>query len=100
MTPPEDRNRPPVPRAEDAASLLGQPGRSGGPAKPGGAQAAIEGRGAAEDGGPGKDAPKPSDRLGPAGPHADPRLVNPDATPGTGALTPPGGHGDVDASSG
>ncbi|QFU17954.1 hypothetical protein [Microvirga thermotolerans] len=25
-----------------------------------------------------------------AGPHADPSLTNPDATPGTGTLTPPG----------
>ena len=44
--------------------------------------------------------PKPSDRLPPAGPHADPALMNPDATPGTGALTPPGEHGDSDSTSG
>lgn len=36
----------------------------------------------------------------PAGPHADPALINPDATPGTGALTPPGEHDDVDSTSG
>jgi hypothetical protein len=46
-----------------------------------------------------KDA-QPSDGLPPAGPHADPALVNPDATPGTGALTPPGGHDDADSTSG
>lgn len=28
-------------------------------------------------------------KMPPAGPHADPSLTNPDATPGTGALTPP-----------
>jgi hypothetical protein len=44
-------------------------------------------------------APEPSDRLPPAGPHADPKLMNPDATPGTGALTPTGGHDDVDSTS-
>jgi len=35
----------------------------------------------------------------PAGSHANPDLINPDATPGTGALTPPGGHDDIDATS-
>jgi hypothetical protein len=45
-------------------------------------------------------APAPSDRLPPAGPHADPKLVNPDATPGSGTLTPPGRHGDTDSTSG
>jgi len=29
-----------------------------------------------------------------AGPHADPRLMNPDATPGTGALPPIGESDD------
>ena len=43
--------------------------------------------------------PEPWDRLPPAGPHADPDLMNPDATPGTGALTPTGGHDDVDSTS-
>lgn len=32
-----------------------------------------------------KDKPLP-----PAGPHADPRLMNPDATPGSGAIAPIG----------
>jgi hypothetical protein len=36
----------------------------------------------------------------PAGPHADPSLTNPDATPGAGTLTPPGQHDDVDSTSG
>jgi len=36
----------------------------------------------------------------PAGPHADPSLTNPDATPGAGALQPPGAHDDVDSTSG
>ena len=37
-----------------------------------------------------------------AGPHADPALTNPDATPGAGTLTPAGGHDDdeVDSTSG
>jgi hypothetical protein len=36
-----------------------------------------------------------------AGPHADPALVNPDATPGAGTLPPPGAENDdVDATSG
>ena len=46
-----------------------------------------------------KDGQFPHD-LPPAGPHADPALTNPDATPGTGALTPAGGHDDVDSTSG
>ena len=47
-------------------------------------------------------APKgpPPEGLPPAGPPADPALTNPDATPGTGALPPAGGHGDVDSTSG
>ena len=40
------------------------------------------------------------DRLPAAGPHADPRLTNPDATPGSGALPAVGPaaneEGDVD----
>src|SRR5215207_9595461 len=39
-------------------------------------------------------------KLPPAGPHADPDLVNPAATPSTGALPPPGQHDDVDSTSG
>ena len=46
------------------------------------------------DSDPVKDAPKPSDRLPPAGPHADPNLINPDATPGAGSLPEPGGGED------
>ena len=38
--------------------------------------------------------------LPPAGPHAEPRLTNPDSTPGAGTLTPPGEHDDGDATSG
>ena len=62
--------------------------------KPGGAPQATE-----EPGNRSAAAPEPSDRLPPAGPHADPKLMNPDATPGTGALTPTGGHDDVDSTS-
>ncbi len=43
---------------------------------------------------------KAADDTPPAGPHADPSLTNPDATPGAGTLTPPGGHDDVDSTSG
>ena len=35
-----------------------------------------------------------------AGPHADPSLINPDATPGTGALPPAGETKDTDSTSG
>jgi hypothetical protein len=35
-----------------------------------------------------------------AGPHADPSLINPDATPGTGALPPAGENEDADSTSG
>ncbi len=35
----------------------------------------------------------------PAGPHADPRLTNPDATPGAGTLPEPGG-GEADPAAG
>jgi hypothetical protein len=40
------------------------------------------------------------DDIPPAGPHAEPALTNPDATPGAGALTPPGEHIDSDSTSG
>jgi hypothetical protein len=53
-----------------------------------------------QPGGRNAGAPEPSDRLPPAGPHADPRLTNPDSTPGAGALTPPGNHDDIDSTSG
>ena len=44
--------------------------------------------------------PKPSD-LPAAGPHADPSLINPDATPGAGSLPEPGdGEDDVGSTSG
>ena len=37
---------------------------------------------------------RPSSPLPPAGPHAEPALTNPDATPGTGALPPVGPTAD------
>ena len=40
-----------------------------------------------------------SGELPPAGPHADPALTNPEATPGAGTLTPAGGHDEVDSPS-
>ncbi len=46
---------------------------------------------------------KPSSSPGelpPAGPHADPALTNPEATPGAGTLTPAGGDDAVDSTSG
>lgn len=62
----------------------------------------IEGRDgtASEPDDRGKNGARPSENLPPAGPHARSDLVNPDATPGTGELTPPGGHDDVDSTSG
>jgi hypothetical protein len=50
-----------------------------------------------------RKAPRPpADRERPpaAGPHADPSLINPDATPGTGALPPAGETEDTDSTSG
>ena len=41
-----------------------------------------------------------SGELPPAGPHDDPALTNPEATPGAGTLTPAGGHDEVDSTSG
>ncbi|MCB5174929.1 MULTISPECIES: hypothetical protein [Microvirga] len=35
-----------------------------------------------------------------AGPHSQPSLTNPDATPGTGALTPPGADEGTDSVTG
>lgn len=58
------------------------------------AQHAIEGRTAASK------TPGTSDNPPPAGPHADPALINSDATPGTGALPSPDEDGDADAASG
>lgn len=34
------------------------------------------------------------DKMPSAGPHADPRRMNPDATPGSGAIAPVGGTDD------
>lgn len=42
--------------------------------------------------------PEPGD-LPAAGPHADPSLINEDATPGTGALPPAGEHDGLDSTS-
>lgn len=57
------------------------------------ARPAAQGKGA-----PGKDDPRKD--LPPAGPHADPALTNPDATPGSGALPGAGEQGEVDGASG
>ena len=46
----------------------------------------------------GRPTPPNADDLPPAGPHADPALTNPDATPGAGR--PAGGHDEVDSTSG
>lgn len=52
----------------------------------------------------GGEAAKPSrasgDGVPTAGPHADPALINPDATPGAGALPPPGDQDNIDSTSG
>jgi hypothetical protein len=53
-------------------------------------------RGLADPGSPDSD---PNTPLPPAGPHADPQLMNGLSTPGTGALTPVGVHDDVDSTS-
>lgn len=46
-------------------------------------------------------AEKPEGRRMPAaGPHADPALTNPDATPGTGTLPPAGADDDMTSNSG
>ena len=41
-----------------------------------------------------------SSSMHPAGPHADPKLTNPDSTPGTGALPDNKQGGEADSSSG
>ena len=66
------------------------------------ARAAVEGtsHGPNEPSKGAADAPKPADGRPPAGTHADPDLTNPLSTPGTGALTPPGEHDDIDSTSG
>ena len=58
------------------------------------AQRAIEGRDR-----PNADNKKPPDAPPAAGPHAEPALINPDATPGTGSLPPAGDNGDADSTS-
>ena len=60
------------------------------------AQEAVEGR--APRGGKAK--PLHSEPAPSAGPHADPDLVNPDATPGTGSLPTPGEADGLDSTSG
>ena len=57
------------------------------------AQRAVEGRDRP------RDEPKAPDAPPAAGPHAEPALINPDATPGAGALPPAGEQGDVDSTS-
>ena len=61
------------------------------------AQNAIEGR--PIRGGTDARTPEGSERPPTAGPHAEPALVNPDATPGTGTRPPPGEHPDLDSTS-
>ena len=59
------------------------------------AQDAIEGRtGLGSGAKPRHSEPAPS-----AGPHADPALVNPDATPGAGALPEPGEDDGLESTS-
>lgn len=67
-----------------------------------GAQAAIEGHthGTQEPGGSKGRAPAPERQPNPAGPHADPSLMNPDATPGAGTLAPVGRGDSTDDTSG
>jgi hypothetical protein len=64
----------------------------------GAAQSAVEGHhhGTEEPGRSRDEQPPP---IPPAGPHADPALMNELSTPGTGALTPVGAHDDVDSTS-
>jgi hypothetical protein len=52
-----------------------------------------------DSGKPSGDKPS-SSGMHPAGPHADPKLTNPDSTPGTGALPDDKQGGDADSSSG
>jgi hypothetical protein len=90
------------PEAARKGSAASSPGHepSAAPA-PESAQAVVEGHshGTIEPGDSGADAPAPSNKVPPAGPHADPKLMNDIATPGTGALTPTGTHDDVDSTS-
>jgi len=59
------------------------------------AQAAVEGR-TPEQSGSRKREPEAASS---AGPHADPALVNPDATPGTGSLPSPGEDDGMESTS-
>ena len=59
------------------------------------AQAAVEGR-TPQQSGSRKRQPEPAS---PAGPHADPALVNPDATPGAGSLPSPGEDDGMESTS-
>ena len=59
------------------------------------AQDAVEGR-TPDQGGAAKPAPEQTPA---AGPHADPALINPDATPGSGYMPPLKDHEDADADS-
>ena len=91
------------PEAAGKASAASSPNAhkpSAAPA-PDSAQAIVEGHshGTVEPGNSDADAPALFNRVPPAGPHADPKLMNDIATPGTGALTPTGTHDDVDSTS-
>jgi hypothetical protein len=85
------------PEPADSNSAASSPAHkpSAAPA-PESAQAIVEGHshGTVERGNSGADAPAPSNWVPPAGPHADSKLMNEIATPGTGALTPTGTHDD------
>jgi hypothetical protein len=59
------------------------------------AQAAVEGRTPNQSGS--RRQPEPASS---AGPHADPSLVNPDATPGAGPLPSPGEGDGMESNSG
>ncbi len=59
------------------------------------AQDAVEGRTPDQAG-----AAKPAAQAPPAGPHADPALTNPDATPGSGYLPSLGPDDDADPAGG
>jgi hypothetical protein len=60
------------------------------------AQDMVEGRAPS----PSANERKPENEMPSAGPHADPALVNPDATPGAGALPSPGEDDGLDSTSG
>lgn len=87
-----------VERPEAQVRTRSNGGREPASGSPGAAQSAVEGRshGTEQAGGSRGQPPPP---IPPAGPHADPALMNELSTPGTGALTPVGAHGDVDSTS-